>query len=88
MIIILSIIIDSIDHDGLILSPWHGARFVLEFSIDVWSNKTLDYIDLNAIIPHTHYSPPSPEGLDGEESVSSCRHIENSKLHLFTQLIL
>lgn len=54
MIIILSIIIDSRDHDGLILSPWHGARFFLEPSIGVWSNKILDYIDLNAIIPHVH----------------------------------
>lgn len=54
MIIILSIIIDSRDYDGLILSPWHGARFFLEFSIGVWSNKILDYIDLNAIILHVH----------------------------------
>lgn len=56
MILIVSIIIDSIDHDGLILSPWHGAAFFLEFSTGVWSNKILDYIDLNAIIPYVHIS--------------------------------
>lgn len=56
MILILSIIVDSIDHDGLTLSPWHGAEFFLELSIGVWSNEILDYIDFNAIIPSVHIS--------------------------------